>query len=136
MRSERYHLTSTLVGTDWVDSGTFCAANQQQATTRIEVVDSTAAVLPSDQSCATKAGLENTPRTELRQVVRQIVNSPEAFTARRDDVLASLRLALVEAAIELRLPPGLERNEFLGDLLAEVHNELQADRLRPSALPN
>ena len=83
-----------------------------------------------------KAGLGSTPRTELRQVVRQIVNSPEAFTARRDDVLASLRLALVEAAIELRLPPGLERNEFLGDLLAEVHNELQADRLRPSALPN
>lgn len=61
---------------------------------------------------------------ELRRVIRQIVESPDATGVSRDDLMSSLRLALVEAAIELGFPPGAERNELLARMLAVCQDEL------------
>jgi len=68
---------------------------------------------------------------ELRRVVRQILDSPDAMGASREDLMSSLRLALVEAAMELGFPPGHERNELLARMVAVCQDEVVSfDRSR------
>ena len=61
---------------------------------------------------------------ELRRVVRQLVESPEIIGVSRDEIMSSLRLALVEAAMELGFPPGPERNELLARMVAVCQDEI------------
>lgn len=68
------------------------------------------------------AGIALAP--ELRRVIRQIVDSPDVAGASRDDIMSSLRLALVEAAMELGFPPGAERNDLLARMVAVCQEEL------------
>ena len=63
---------------------------------------------------------------QLRRVVRQIIDSPDAIGVPPDDLMSSLRLALVEAAMELGFPPGHERNELLARMVAVCHEEIHA----------
>lgn len=76
------------------------------------------------------AGIGIALAPELRRVVRQLLDSPEIMGASRDDIMSSLRLALVEAAMELGFPPGAERNELLARMVAVCQNEL-ASAKRP-----
>ena len=61
---------------------------------------------------------------ELRRVIRQILDSPDVAGASRDDLMSSLRLALVEAAMELGFQPGPERNELLARMVAVCQDEI------------
>ena len=65
-----------------------------------------------------RAGVGIVHAPELRRVVRQLLDSPETRGATRDDLLASLRLVLVEAAMELGFSPGPERTELLARRVA------------------
>ena len=67
---------------------------------------------------------------ELTRVVRQILDSPDVAGASRDEIMSSLRLALVEAAMELGFPPGAERNELLARMVAVCQDELSAGMRR------
>jgi hypothetical protein len=64
--------------------------------------------------------------SELRRAIRQILDSPDSTGVSRDDLMSSLRLALIEAAMELGFPPGAERNELLARMVAVCHDELFA----------
>ena len=75
-----------------------------------------------------RAGVGITLAPELRRIVRQILDSPDAIGASRDDLMSSLRLALVEAAMELGFPPGHERNELLARMVAVCQDEVNARR--------
>jgi hypothetical protein len=70
------------------------------------------------------AGVGITLPSELRRVVRQILDAPEAMGASPEDLMSSLRLALVEAAMELGFPPGPERNELLARMVAVCQDEI------------
>ena len=70
------------------------------------------------------AGIGIALAPELRRVVRQILDSPDAAGASRDDIMSSLRLALVEAAMELGFAPGPERNDLLARMVAVCQEEL------------
>ncbi len=61
---------------------------------------------------------------ELKRAIRQILESPDAVGASREEIMSSLRLALVEAAMELGFPPGAERNELLARMVAVCQEEL------------
>ena len=85
--------------------------------------------LPRPFHCTLKAALQSAGAgialaAELRRVVRQILDSPDAMGVSRDDLMSSLRLALVEAAMELGFPPGHERNELLAKMVAVCHEEV------------
>ena len=77
------------------------------------------------------AGIGSALAPELRRVIRQLLDSPETIGVPRDDVMSSLRLALVEAAMELQLPPGAERNELLARMVAVCQDEMNS---RPGRL--
>ena len=86
-------------------------------------------VLPRPFHRALKAALQSAGiglalAPELRRVIRQLLDSPETIGASRDDIMSSLRLALVEAAMELGLPPGPERNELLARMVVVCQDEL------------
>ena len=72
------------------------------------------------QSAGTGIALE----PELRRLTRQILDSPEVIGVPRDRLMSSLRLALVEAAMELGFPPGVDRNELLARMVAVCQDEL------------
>src|SRR5256885_4819360 len=72
------------------------------------------------------AGVGITLSSELRRVIRQILDSPDAIGVSRDDLMSSLRLALVEAAMELGFPPGAERNELLARMVAVCQEEVHS----------
>lgn len=61
---------------------------------------------------------------ELRRVICQLLDDPDARGASRDDLMASLRVGLVDAAIELGLPPGGERNDLLARMVSVCHDEV------------
>jgi hypothetical protein len=61
---------------------------------------------------------------ELRRAIRRILDSPDITRVSHDELMSSLRLALVEAAIELGFPPGAERNELLTRMVAVCQHEL------------
>jgi len=67
---------------------------------------------------------------ELRRVVRQLLDSPEVIGVGRDELMASLRVSLVEAAIELGFPPGAERNDLLARMVAVCQDELYSTTRR------
>jgi len=97
------------------------AARQQQRTVRW--------ALPRPFHRTLKAALKNAGigialAPELRRVVHQILESPDVVGASREEIMSSLRLALVEAAIELGFPPGAERNDLLARMVAVCHEEL------------
>jgi hypothetical protein len=86
-------------------------------------------ILPRPFHRTLKAALQSTGvgialAPELRRVVRQIIDSPEVAGASRDEIMSALRLALVEAAMELGFPPGAERNELLARMVAVCQDEL------------
>jgi hypothetical protein len=97
------------------------AAGHQKQTTRW--------VLPRPFHRTLKAALQSSGvgialGSELRRVIRQILDSPDTIRVPRDDLMASLRLALVESAMELGFPPGAERNELLARMVAVCQEEL------------
>jgi len=55
---------------------------------------------------------------EQRDVIRRICSAPERQTFEPEDFLIAFKLALVEAANAVRIPPGPERNEFLSRLVS------------------
>jgi hypothetical protein len=67
---------------------------------------------------------------ELKRLVRHILDSPDVVGVSRDDLMSSLRLALVEAAMELGFPPGAERNELLARMVAVCQDELYTAKRR------
>lgn len=72
------------------------------------------------------AGIGIALAPELRRVIRQLLDSPETIGASRDDIISSLRLALVESAMELGFAPGPERNELLARMVAVCQDEVFA----------
>ena len=101
------------------------ATRQQQRTTRW--------ALPRPFHRTLKAALQSAGTgiarpPELRRIIRQIVDSPEALGVSRDELMSSLRLALVEAAMELGFAPGAERNELLARMVAVCHDEAYSQR--------
>jgi hypothetical protein len=90
-------------------------------------------LLPRPFHRSLKAALQNAGvgialAPELRRVIRQILDSPDALSASREDLMSSLRLALVEAAMELGFPPGPERNELLARMVGACHDEVYSPR--------
>ena len=86
-------------------------------------------VLPRPFHRTLRAALQSTGigialAPELRRAIRQLLDSPEIIGASRDDIMSSLRLALVEAAMELGFPPGAERNELLAKMVAVCQDEV------------
>lgn len=67
-------------------------------------------------------GIAHAP--DLRRMVRQILDSSDMRGATREDLVSSLQLALVEAAMELGFSPGPERNELLAKMVAVCQEEL------------
>lgn len=61
---------------------------------------------------------EMTVTAEQRAVIRRICAAPERQTFEPEDFLIAFKLALVEAANAVRIPPGPERNEFLARMVS------------------
>ena len=54
---------------------------------------------------------------EQRSIVRQICSAPERVCFEPEDFLIAFKLALVDAANEVGIKPGPERNDFLSGLV-------------------
>jgi hypothetical protein len=54
---------------------------------------------------------------EQRAVLRQICSAPERMLFEPEDCLIAFKLALVDAANEVGIKPGPERNDFLSRLV-------------------
>jgi hypothetical protein len=54
---------------------------------------------------------------EQRSALRQICSGPERMTFEPEDFLIAFKLALVDAANEVGIKPGPERNDFLARLV-------------------
>ena len=61
---------------------------------------------------------EMTVTAEQRAVIRRICSAPERQTFEPEDFLIAFKLALVEAANAVRIPPGPERNDFLARMVS------------------
>jgi hypothetical protein len=61
---------------------------------------------------------EMTVTAEQRAVIRRICAAPERQTFEPEDFLIAFKLALVEAANAVRIPPGPDRNEFLARMVS------------------
>lgn len=61
---------------------------------------------------------EMTITAEQRAVIRRICAAPERQAFEPEDFLIAFKLALVEAANAVRIPPGPERNEFLARMVS------------------
>lgn len=61
---------------------------------------------------------EMTVTAEQRAVIRRICAAPERQTFEPEDFLIAFKLALIEAANAVRIPPGPERNEFLARMVS------------------
>jgi len=55
--------------------------------------------------------------SEQRAVIRQICSSPERHRFEPEDFLIAFKLAIVDAANEVGIPPSPDRNEFLARLV-------------------
>lgn len=55
---------------------------------------------------------------EQRAVIRSICSAPERQTFAPEDFLIAFKLAIVDAANAVKLPPGPERNDFLARLVS------------------
>jgi hypothetical protein len=61
---------------------------------------------------------ELTVTAEQRAVIRRICAAPERQTFEPEDFLIAFKLALVEAANAVKIPPGPERNDFLARMVS------------------
>jgi hypothetical protein len=59
-----------------------------------------------------------TVSAELRSVLRQICSGPEREHFEPEDFLIAFKLALVDAANDVGIPAGPERNDFLSRLVS------------------
>jgi hypothetical protein len=59
-----------------------------------------------------------TVTAEQRLVLRQICSAPERKFFEPEDFLIAFKLALVDAANDVGIPPGPERNDFLSRLVS------------------
>jgi hypothetical protein len=55
--------------------------------------------------------------SEQRAAIRQICSAPERNGFAPEDLLIAFKLAIVEAANDVGIPPGPDRNEFLARLV-------------------
>jgi hypothetical protein len=60
---------------------------------------------------------------EQHLVLREICASPERRLFAPEDALIAFKLAAVDAANEVRIPPGPERNDFLARLVSAYIEE-------------
>ena len=60
---------------------------------------------------------ELTVTSEQRSVLRQICSAPERMAFEPEDFLIAFKLALVDAANDVGIPPGPDRNDFLSRLV-------------------
>ena len=60
---------------------------------------------------------EKTVTLDQRLALRQICSAPERMTFEPEDFLIAFKLALVDAANEVGIKPGSERNDFLSRLV-------------------
>jgi hypothetical protein len=56
--------------------------------------------------------------SEQRAIITQICSAPEKASFAPEDFLIAFKLALVNAANEVGIPPGPERNEFLARMVS------------------
>jgi hypothetical protein len=63
-------------------------------------------------------GTEKTVTYEQRMVLRQICSAPERMSFEPEDFLIAFKLAIVDAANDVGMPPGPERNDFLSRLVS------------------
>ena len=69
-------------------------------------------------------GVKTTTVTpEQRSALRQICSAPERMSLAPEDFLIAFKLALVDAANELGIKPGPERNELLARLVTAYIEE-------------
>jgi hypothetical protein len=59
-----------------------------------------------------------TVSAEQRLVLRQICSAPERKTFEPEDFLIAFKLALAEAANDVGMPPGPDRNDYLSRLVS------------------
>jgi len=59
-----------------------------------------------------------TVSAEQRLVLRQICSGPERKSFEPEDFLIAFKLALADAANDVGIPPGPERNDFLSRLVS------------------
>jgi hypothetical protein len=55
---------------------------------------------------------------EQRTVIRSICSAPERHRFEPEDFLIAFKLAVVDAANDVGIPPGPERNDFLAKLVS------------------
>jgi hypothetical protein len=77
---------------------------------------------------------EMTVTAEQRAVIRRICAAPERQTFEPEDFLIAFKLALVEAANAVRIPPGPERNDFLARMVSVYIEEFYRAPLVSDAL--
>ena len=66
----------------------------------------------------TAGSSSKTVSAEQRSVLRQICSAPERKYFEPEDFLIAFKLALVDAANDVGIPPGPERNDFLPRLVS------------------
>ena len=71
----------------------------------------------------TEGATSKTVSAEQRHVLRQICAAPELKTFEPEDFLIAFKLALVDAANDIGIPPGPERNDFLSRLVSACIEE-------------
>ncbi len=64
-----------------------------------------------------------TVTAEHRVVLRQICSGPERKTFEPEDLLIAFKSSLVDAANDVGIPPGPERNDFLSQLVSAYIEE-------------
>jgi hypothetical protein len=61
--------------------------------------------------------------SEQRAIIREICSSPEKLTFAPEDFVIAFKLALVDAANDVGIPPGPERNDFLSRMVSTCIEE-------------
>ena len=70
------------------------------------------------KSAMTDGARSKTVSAEQRSVLRQICSAPERKHFEPEDFLIAFKLALADAANDVGIPPGPERNDFLSRLVS------------------
>jgi hypothetical protein len=71
----------------------------------------------------TEGATSTTVSAEQRLVLRQICSGLERKTLEPEDFLIAFKLALVDAANDVGIPPGPERNDYLSRLVSACIEE-------------
>jgi hypothetical protein len=71
---------------------------------------------------------ESMVTSEQRAVIRRICSAPERQTFEPEDFLIAFKLAIVEAANAVKMPPGPDRNDFLARLVSVYIEEFYRAR--------